>query len=862
MILKTYQQEAIDSLKYFCKEYSKTGLIEQSFKATRKVFQLANLAYAEYEKLDVPSVCFRIPTGGGKTLLAAHSIPLIIRELLNTDSSLVVWLAPSDAIVSQTVEALKDPTHPYRQFLNQSFKERTVNVMNITEAQSKAFDLSSELPIIIATIQTFSVENEEGRKFYKENGVYQEMFTGSSETPSLFNAIKHSNPIVIMDEAHNAKTDLRVNKLLELNPCFMLELTATPRTVHNEANGEYASNILYSVSASQLKAEDMIKLPIILQTINKWQLAIKEALEQRVELENLAKMEAIESGQYVRPIILFKAEKKGKNKITYDKILEVLLNDYGIQREEIAVHTGEYAELNGINLMSKDCEIRYVITVDKLKEGWDAPFAYILAAIGNMKSSTAVEQLLGRVLRNPYAQKKHYRDLEKAYAVIASEETTEVIEGLTDSLIENGFEEMEAKIYISATPNSNKEVDETLPNLFAINTKKLETFDIEELEEEFKELINHNTDTGEFSIIKPIPEAKKEKFRKAIARAVSTTEDKEAVEELLNEDTNTLTSYTGDILVPVLLAKNKNGTFEFDKTILLQEIKWSDQEVAQNASLTKGEFDIRTTKDLREIDISDKQKIEVRKLEAVKENLFTLNGESLKLSEANIVKLVLNQIDAKKLQTLKIKKLKTFIHLIVQDLLSTRSLTTIELKANLHLLTEAIFDKIKRLEAEVIKKVYQSLFNNPEYFEVNPTNVFKFDPNNYPTNAPLSSTESAEFTKHYYKLIDRMNGEEMAFARYIDKLDEVECWVRNIERYPDHSFWLQTSTDKFYPDFIIKLKTGKILAVEWKGEQYRDGADPKEKEALGKAWADLTPNVGFAMIYSKDNMKDKMAEIL
>ena len=513
--------------------------------------------------------------------------------------------------------------------------------------------------------------------------------------------------------------------------------------------------------------------------------------------------------------------------------------------------------------MSNTCNIKYVITVDKLKEGWDAPFAYVLAAIGNMKSSTAVEQLLGRVLRNPYAKKKHYRDLEKAYAVIASEKTSEVIEGLTDSLIENGFEEMEAKIYISASSNSNKEVDETLPNLFAVPTKKLETFDIEEVEEEFKVLINHNIETGELSIIKTIPETKKEKFREAINRAVSTDKDKKAVEELLNEETtSTLTSYKGDMSIPVLLAKNKNGVFKFDKTILLQEIKWSDQEIAKHASLTKGEFNIRTVKDLREIDISDKQKIEVRKLEAVKENLFSLNGETLKLTEANIVKLVLNQIDAKKLQTLEIKKLKTFIHLIVQDLLNTRNLTTIELKANLHLLTEAIFDKIKKLEEEVIKKVYQSLFNDPEFFEVNPENVFRFNPDNYPTNAPLSSSEAAEFTKHYYRLIDRMNGEEMAFARYIDKLDEVECWVRNIERYPDHSFWLQTSTDKFYPDFIIKLKSGKILAVEWKGEQYRDGADPKEKEALGKAWADLTPNVGFAMIYSKDNMEDKLAAIM
>lgn len=860
MQLKRYQQSALNALEFFCKKYSESGQISESFRLTREEYELPELPYAQYEGLDVPSVCFRIPTGGGKTLLAAHSIPIITKTLLNVDSSLVFWLAPSEAIVNQTLLALKDPHHPYRAYLDQQFPDRTVTVQTIAEAQSKAFDLTTELPIIIATIQTFAAENKEARKFYQENGAYLSFVDSLIEVPSLANAIKKSNPIVIMDEAHNAKTDLRVSKLLELNPSFMLELTATPQTVHREAEGKYASNILYAVSASQLKAEDMIKLPIVLETINKWEYAVTEAIQKRNELEELAKLEMIESGQYIRPIVLFKAEaNRDESSITHEKMLEVLLSDHGIPRGEIAVHTGTSEDLKNVDLMSQDCEIRYVITVDKLKEGWDAPFASILAAVGNMTSSTAVEQLLGRVLRNPYAKKKTQSDLEKAYAFVASEETVSVIKSLKDSLIENGFEELEAEIHISASSNSNKAADNILGGLFT-ETTTLESFDIEVIPEKFKEHVNFNKDSKEFSILKPIAQKDTEEFLTVIKKAVSTPKDISIVEETLKSETiTTMNNFASGLSVPNLLAKTKEGLFVFDKTILLEEIEWTDQEIATHAKLSEAEFQVRVKKDLTEIDISDSEKIKIRKLDTIRENLFNLNGDTLKLNDKEITKLIFQQIKSGKLQTLSSSKLVKFIHLIVLDLINTRGFTTIELKANLYLLAEAIFEKVKKIEAEVITKYYKSLFEDSEFFTIDAANVFTFDPDNYPTNAPIKDT--GMYHKHYYKLIDKMNGEEAKFASYIDSLDEVEFWVRNLDRDPVNAFWLQTSTDKFYPDFIIKLKSGKILVVEWKGDHLKN-PDSLEKEHLGLAWAGLDDNLGFTMIYSNDNMEAKLAEIM
>lgn len=859
MQLKNYQSEALKILQHFCKEYSKSGLISQSYSATKNLFEQSNPTYLDYEGLNVPNVCLRIPTGGGKTLLAVHSLPIITFDLLNNASSLVFWLAPSEQIVEQTINALKNPRHPYRKYLDGVFAGRTVNVLSIEEAYSKAFDISCELPIIIATIQTFSAESEEGRRFYRENGVYQEFFENSSETPSLYNAIKKCNPIVIMDEAHNAKTDLRVSSLVKLEPSFVLELTATPRKEHRPAEGKYASNVIYSVSASQLKAEDMIKLPIRLETVSQWQSAIRDAIEKRNELEELCKLEQIETGEYIRPLILFRAESnRGTNPVTHETILETLLNDYRIDRSEIAVHTSGHTELKNVDLMLKDCPIRYVITVEALKEGWDAPFAYILASVGDINSPTAVEQILGRILRLPYAKRKHYDDLEKAYAYVASTKTTEVIKNLRDSLVNNGFEELEANLNISFSHNSNQASDVVLGGLFEERETKLESFDIEAIPEKFKSYINVNHKEKMFSIIKLIPPKEEEEFKKAISKAVTNEEDRKKILSIL-EKPPILLNFNKPFSLSRLLIKRESELFEFDKSILLEEIEWTEKEILQYAKLDENEFNIAVKRELAELDISDREKIQVRYLHDIKENLFTTNGESLKLNENDLTRLILKHIDHNDLQTIGSRQLTKFVYAVVLYLAKDRNMDIIELKSNIYLLTEVIFNKIKDIESNLIKKKYQSLINDSSVWEIDPNRMFTFDANNYPTQTPDKEL-SSYFTKHYYKLVDKLNNEELEFAKYIDKLEEVECWIRNIDRNPQHSFWLQTSTDRFYPDFVLQLKNGKVLVVEYKGKHLQN-EDTAEKEKVGLMWASLSDQTGFAMVF-KDDYKAKMQALL
>ena len=71
--------------------------------------------------------------------------------------------------------------------------------------------------------------------------------------------------------------------------------------------------------------------------------------------------------------------------------------DADIPAEQIAIRTADVNELKNTDLMSPSCPIRYIITVNALKEGWDCPYAYILASLANKTSQVDVEQILGRM---------------------------------------------------------------------------------------------------------------------------------------------------------------------------------------------------------------------------------------------------------------------------------------------------------------------------------------------------------------------------------------------------------------------------------------------------------------------------------
>ncbi|RPI58506.1 MAG: hypothetical protein EHM48_10085 [Planctomycetaceae bacterium] len=106
-----------------------------------------------------------------------------------------------------------------------------------------------------------------------------------------------------------------------------------------------------------------------------------------------------------------------------------------------------------------------------------------------------------------------------------------------------------------------------------------------------------------------------------------------------------------------------------------------------------------------------------------------------------------------------------------------------------------------------------------------------------------------------------MNTEEAGCAAVIDASPKVQYWVRNLVR-DGYSFWLQTPTDKFYPDFIALLADGRYLVVEYKGAGWIKNEDSEEKKVVGALWEARSKGTCVFRLVGNDNMEQELRQLL
>ena len=377
LILRNYQQQSLDRLREYLSSVGHMGAGTAFYHHTQRVYRsVPHLP-------GLPYVCLRVPTGGGKTLMACHALGIAAKEYLQQETAVCLWLVPSNAIREQTLKALRDRTHPYRQAIDAGLAGN-VTVMDLSEAlYVQRGTLEGDTCIIVSTLAALRVEDTEGRKIYEASGYLQHHFTGLSANleaklekgpdglipSSLANVLRMWEPIVIMDEAHNARTKLSFETLERFSPSCIIEFTATPQMDHDPTRGRYASNVLAHVSAAQLKAEQMIKLPIKLHTRTHWQEILTDTVAAQRDLEEVAKKEQASTGEYIRPIVLLQAQPHHKERETQtaEVIKKALLQDCKVPEEQIAVATGDTREIEGIDLFDAGCPIRFIITQQALK---------------------------------------------------------------------------------------------------------------------------------------------------------------------------------------------------------------------------------------------------------------------------------------------------------------------------------------------------------------------------------------------------------------------------------------------------------------------------------------------------------------
>ena len=856
--LKDYQDKALTELITFLHRTRIVG-VEAAWRESMVKLDRSSMAYQHRAFGDVSCVCLRIPTGGGKTVLAAHAIAQAGKALNDTDSPVALWLTPSDAIRSQTLEALNNPRHAYRQALETYFPQR-VRVCDLEQlATINPLDVGRQAIVIVTTIQSFRIEDtsqrnvyafdeslarhfqglmawqEEGLEKVTEADLQNQTYLTTADLgrvkTSLANWLYLQKPIVIVDEAHNNRTEKSFITLKRLNPSGVIELTATPIK---------GSNVLYHVSAQALKAEEMIKLPIVLaEHPTGWKDAVRDAILTRKHLETLAQRET----EYIRPIVLFQAQAKG-GEVTVEVLRKHLISEEGenIDKNEIAVATGSQKGLDGIDLFDKTCRVRYVITVEALKEGWDCSFAYVLCSLQESRSAKDVEQLLGRVLRMPYAKARSQPELNKAYAHVLAASFSEAADQITDKLVNNmGFERYEAAM--------------------AIQPVQQDLLDVDNGDSSPLPLVPDFVMTAPTAPALPIPEALQEHIEvRPTTNGVTVIvrgEMTEQAEEFL------LSAYVGKhqprikeqielhhIQRAALLAPSAKGIAFAPLPQLCFEFEGEAQLLERETLADLGCFDLLTQPArLDGFSVHESTHAFTIDVEGEKVTLGFLESRQLHLNdipteatEQDFVSWLDKQVRQRDThQGTLIKYLTALLGHLTRD----RRLSLTALIRGKFQLVTAICKEIERLRYVAIKRGFQQALpgihaaSSDDGFRY----AFTFLPARYPAKHPFYSGRF-KFKKHYYPMIhdlrerkaDGKPAEEFICAQAIDTNPNVKHWVRNVEREEKLSFWFPTSTDYFYPDFVCELFDGRLLSVEYKGEPYKTNDDSREKMQIGHQW--------------------------
>ncbi|MBQ4422432.1 MAG: DEAD/DEAH box helicase family protein [Schwartzia sp.] len=861
MILKDYQAQAIRDLRRFLELLEQMDSLSAAYAALWA--EKDALARPPYQSTlpGVPQVCFKVPTGGGKTFMAAASAGPIFEAMPIARGKVIVWLVPSDAILSQTLKNLRDPSHPYRRRLQADFAEPVAVYAKdelLMGANFSADTVEAQVSVLVLSYDSFRASNKEGRKAYRENGQMlsfvsrfspeEELLEGADQS-ALIQAIRHYKPLVIIDESHHAQTNLSVEMLRNFNPCFVLELTATPKE---------KSNVITYVPAARLKAADMVKLPVLVRNLHTKAEVIAEAIDFRRRLEEIAKTEDAGDRPTVRPIVLFQAEAKGKgDRATFEKIAEELTKSYDIPAEQIAVKTAEINDLKTVDLMAADCRIRYIITVNALKEGWDCPFAYILASLANRSSAVEVEQIVGRVLRRPYTRRFRDNLLNMCYVFTTSADFHRTLENVVAGLNAAGFSEKDYRAVNEETPAPEPEPTENLSLEGMVEPEKKDAPEPESVAREEEKTGDgekwqaHDGGDDQYG-------TRTKEDMETQARRMGADYDKKETEQAQDgrtkEERERMTEFpmqpeflgAGEILLPQFFLREETNSLFGNDT----ETKLTKEALYKGFSLrnkdTEIDFD-HLDVEIATVDIyGDEDHPRYKNLSDADRRYF--QEHFAKLPQESQVRECAGKLFGlidKKQNAIKTSDIQAYVERIVFAFDRERIFDAAQ-RPNAY--ARKINEKIKALLAEHGQKNFEA--------ELDARNIFAKSSYKLPKKiAPTACTKSL-VKSLYVAEADDMNELERRVIREVASMDNVRWWHRNRER---KEFCINGFINH-YPDFLVMMESGVLLLVETKGDD-RDNSDSRRKLDLGKAWEAKagSDRYGYFMVFDKVPMEGALS---
>ncbi len=866
MELKQYQQDTLNDLAAYMEQVAEDNDLRKAYANfwMKKGIDIStidsNRFIHSYDNSTVPGVSrvmFKVPTAGGKTFIAANALKVIFDHLPAEHPKVVAWFVSSDQIMQQTYRNLSNPQHPYRQRINAHFNNR-VAVVNkecaLAGTGIQPAQVQEQLTIFVLSVQSFLPEKnkngdltDEGLRSLRENSnlmayarfVNDSNRVANADETSLVQAIASLNPVVIIDESHNFGSPMRVDAINQINPCFILDLTATPRE---------KSNIISFVDAKKLKDANMVKLPVALYNRNCTEDVIFSAIQMQRTLESRAK----KSGRYIRPIVLFQAQPRSNDDSeTFDKVKQRLVAA-GIPESQIKIKTGDKDEIKNLDLMSDTCEVRYIITVNALKEGWDCPFAYILASLANRSSQIDVEQILGRVLRLPYTTKHSDELLNMSYVFTSSSDFRQTVESVINGLNNAGFSPKDTRVAEEMPAETTQDVP-TKPivqqNIFDNNdlgdSGADNEFDVVTLKERLE-----NADSAQAQ----------NEIEVIVQSAIRTNEQYENDNKVDNDSLvpsdirSNVKTYTikndfkdvAQLQLPVFMIKvNSNSLFHpegeyipLDKSMLKEGFALENADrninfnrIDQNSAL------IDLEKRAEDEYVPKRYKMDDRIYSIVRE-IFVGYGIESKRKE-------LTAKIAKRLHFSEVNE--PHISNYIKSVLASKSDEELtDLFDREDIVKDAFDEKIRALISDYQYSEFNSL-KDRDLLKCMP--FYKF-----PREMAVGKKAVGVPKGLYTEEVGDMNPFEYSVISAVANFDNVLFWHRNPQS-GKNGFCIN-GFDNHFPDFIIKTKKGKIVILETKGD-HLDNTNTKRKIELGRKWADMAGDAySYFMVFEKTEMQE------
>ena len=854
MELKQYQKDVLNEVGRFARTYALTRDAATAYGVFMNAVGLTpgkdGVARYSDDLAGAPKVCVKVPTGGGKTFIGASAVK-VLTDALPSHSDVVVWLVPRREILAQTLRNMRNPEHFLRMALDRDFGGRVEVLDKEDGLRGRGFTVSTvgeQLTLFVLSYDSF--KNKDGRRAYAENSslagltAYQRdagtaVDVEGADDTALISALAGTNPIVIVDESHHARSKLSLDMLRNLNPRFVLELTATPGS---------KANVIAQATARQLKREEMVKLPVVVYRRPDKRSTIADAVTLQRRLEAIAQQDEKRTGRYIRPIVLFQAERRGTDDAeTYAKLKQKLVEG-GIPADEIAVRTGDVDEIGRADLMSRECPIRFIITVEALAEGWDCPFAYVLATVANKSSQVSVEQIVGRVLRQPYATRSGAKSLNIAYVLTASADFDATLTQVVDGLNGVGFSREDvAEAGTAPTPIPQQDQMQIEPQndggAQADDDLDLDGLDLSQLSDGAS---GHGGETG----------AEASSVDKIIEESSSL---EERFEEEANSGGDSLLGGLGggsnvygmrasvadsatSLVVPQFMIRVDGGLFTddevwkpLDREDLLADFKLSKYGI-DRVDITPATFS-----EAREVDLAaDSDEYRIRWLDdEVRRNMAMLFANMSDEGKRESLKaLVLKAMSSQFKNTFGDAQLTGYISRVIEDMDSPAVDACYDSVGSV---ARAVVNAVRSLADDFCEDRFGTLLSRGD---VRLAPEYRF-PGSFVQPNPMTS-----YDKGLYEAEDgRVDGVERKMVDLLANSRRVVWWHRVVERRRG-----EFSINGFinhYPDFLALRDDSVLMAIETKGEHLAE--DARLKLRLGTRWADMA-GAGFRyfMVFERE----------